>query len=89
MDRKEYVQKLSEVLQLAKPHLTCEYMLGKDVPLTELDKLRIKIHEVSTPYYDEEYVLVHCENGKRYEINITGDSLCAIAEEVFTRMASK
>lgn len=38
---------------------------------------------------DKEYVKVICDNGHCYCVNITGDSLCAIAEDVFDAMSGK
>lgn len=90
MNKKEYVEKLSEVLTISKPHLRCEYAIGKDIPLTEKDVLVSEMHGINSPYdLAGDYVLVHCDNGYRYEINVSGNSLCAIAEEVFTKMACK
>ena len=89
-NKREFVEKLSEVLTMAKPHLRCEYVLGKDIPLTDKDILIAEIHGVDRPYdSDGDYVLVHCDNGYRYEINVSGNSLCAIAEDVFSQMVCK
>ncbi|MEF9983755.1 MAG: hypothetical protein RR806_07510 [Oscillospiraceae bacterium] len=37
----------------------------------------------------KENVKVTCDNGHCYYVNITGDSLCAIAEDVFDVMSGK
>jgi hypothetical protein len=37
----------------------------------------------------DEYVAVTCENGAVYHVNITANSLAAIAAEVFTQMMNK
>jgi hypothetical protein len=55
------------VLNLAKPHLTCEY----------------------TPNIHGEYVTIHCANGYQYKVDVTADSLAAIAKEVFEQMVCK
>lgn len=74
MQKKNFVAKLSEVLNMAKPHLTCEYKLGE-----EIDK----------NHTGGEYVIVTCENGYQYKLNVSANSLAAIGEEVFTAMVCK
>lgn len=71
--KQEFVKKLSEVLNLAKPHLTCEFKLGK-----EIDK---------SP--NDEYVVVTALNGYKYYINVSCDSLALIGEEIFKEMCGK
>lgn len=73
IEKVEFVEKLSEVLNMAKPHLTCEYKLGEEIG----------------KYEDEEYVVVTCENGYQYIINVTCDSLIAIGLDVFRAMFAK
>ena len=78
--RKTFVVKCGELLREAKPHLIrCELVWGKDIPPNPLQ------------YYvpNEEYVLVTCENGYTYKLPIEGNSLCAIAAEVFVKMQYK
>jgi hypothetical protein len=79
--KKEFVEKLGEVLRLAKPNLVkCEYSLGKDIePRSEYNQF----------IDDDEFVLVYCDNGYRYTVNITGNSHSAIAYAVFDKMMSK
>lgn len=79
MDKKEFTKKCGELLRNAKPNLVkCEYRLGKDMPKNRFEK-----------YLDEdEYVLVTCENACTYSILITGNSLCATAAAIFSKMAS-
>ena len=72
-EKKEFVAKLSECLNMAKPHLTCEYKLGE-----EIDKLN-----------GCEYVVVTCANGYQYFVNVSCNSLAAIGEEVFRAMVCK
>ena len=88
MEKKEFVSKLSELLRMAKPHLVkCEYFLGKDVPPTPSE---LKYPEFNAKRHPEdEYVVVTCENGYRYEVNVSCNSLVAIAEAVFKQMACK
>lgn len=73
IEKKNFVDKLSDVLNLAKPHLTCEYKLGEDI-----DKEK-----------GGEYVVVTCANGYQYYVNVSADSLAAIANEVFAAMIGK
>ena len=77
MNKSEFVAKCGEVLKMAKPYLvSCKYMLGKDLPPGD-----------SVKYMDEdEYVLITCENGYSYKLNVTCNSLCAVAEEILGRM---
>ncbi|MEG0898367.1 MAG: hypothetical protein RSF40_01475 [Oscillospiraceae bacterium] len=56
--------------------------------------LRIaKPHLVSCEYETteggKENVKVICQNGYCYRVNVTGDSLCAIVEDVFGAMSGK
>jgi len=80
-NRMEFVKQCGELLRIAKPHLKqCELVLGKDIDP--------KTHEsVFAP--DGEYVIVSCENGYRYTINVTCNSLADIAKAIFTDMAYK
>ena len=71
--KQEFVKKLSEALNFAKPHLTCEFKLGE-----ELNK---------NPH--DEYVVVTASNGYKYYINVSCNSLSAIGEEVFKEMCGK
>lgn len=69
----EFVKKLSEALNLAKPHLTCEFKLGEEINKNPHD----------------EYVVVTALNGYKYYINVSCNSLSAIGEEVFKEMCGK
>lgn len=94
VQKKEFVAKLSEVLNLAKPHLTCEYKLGEELPVrkrwtTTQDEVGNTIHTEVDYQPHGEFVIVTCENGYQYEINVSGNSLAAIGEEVFTKMVCK
>ena len=90
----EFVQELSKVLNMAKPHLTCEFKLGEELP-TEKRYLKRTNEDGSEEYIemdwrlDGEWVVVTCENGYQYKICVTADSLAAIAEEVFREMVCK
>lgn len=70
---REFVKKLSEALNLAKPHLTCEFKLGEEINKNPHD----------------EYVVVTASNGYKYYINVSCNSLSAIGEEVFKEMCGK
>ena len=73
LEKKEFVAKLSECLNLAKPHLTCEFKLGEEIGREQ----------------GGEYVIVTARNGYQYTVDVTADSLAAIGEEVFTKMVCK
>ena len=94
VQKKEFVAKLSEVLNIAKPHLTCEYKLGEELPMTKRWVSRVTADGNTESVYIDyqphgEFVIVTCENGYEYEINVSGNSLAAIGEEVFTKMVCK
>lgn len=74
IQKKNFVAKLSECLNLAKPHLTCEYKLGE---------------ELDPNHPGGEYVIVTCDNGYQYKLNVSASSLAAIGEEVFREMVCK
>ena len=75
IQKKNFVAELSKVLHMAKPHLvSCEYKLGE---------------EIDPDQPGGEYVVVTCENGYQYKINVSCNSLAAIGEEVFTKMVCK
>lgn len=71
--KKEFVAKLSEVLNLAKPHLTCEYMLGEEIGKDT----------------GGEYVVVTARNSYQYFVCVSANSLAAIGLEVFEAMVCK
>jgi hypothetical protein len=85
ISKAEFVKKCGELLHIAKPHLLrCEYFLGKDIKLTEAEK------SFGYVYPDEdECVVVTCQNGYRYILLVTGNSLNSIAAEIFSTMAYK
>ena len=94
LEKKAFVVKMSELLNMAKPHLTCEFKLGEELP-TRKRYATSQNEEGSTVYTKVDYqpsgefVIVNCKNGYKYEINVTADSLAAIAEEVFRAMVCK
>lgn len=73
LEKKAFVAKMSELLNMAKPHLTCEFKLGEEIGKEQGD----------------EYVVVTAKNGYQYKINVTCDSLSCIAREVFFEMNGK
>lgn len=80
MDKKEFVNKCGELLRIAKPHLvSAEYRIGAEMPKSKFTRY----------VQDDEYVLITCENGFTYGVNITANSLNAIAEEIFRAMSNK
>lgn len=86
----EFVNKCNEVLKLAKPHLSVQYVYGKDIELTNAEEIYYQQQNGRSPYYDnEEYLLITCENEYHYVRNITANSLAAIAEELFKFVVCK
>lgn len=74
----EFVDELEKLLRMAKPNLIkCEYLLGQQIP------------ENIGQYSEDEYVVITCENGCKYYVNVTCNSLIAIANEVFAKMTHK
>lgn len=73
IQKQEFCKRLSEALNFAKPHLICEFKLGE-----EINK------ETGC-----EYVVVTAENGYKYYINVSCNSLALIGEEVFKAMCGK
>ena len=86
----EFVNKCNEVLKLAKPHLSVQYVRGKDIELTTVEERYYLQQNGHSPYLDnEEYLLITCENEYHYVRNITANSLAAIAEELFKFVVCK
>lgn len=86
----EFVNKCNEVLKLAKPHLSVQYVHGKDIELTNAEERYYLQQYGRSPYLDnEEYLLITCENEYHYVRNITANSLAAIAEELFKFVVCK
>jgi hypothetical protein len=72
--RKLFVEKLGELIAIAKPNLVrCEH---------------IKVNKDDDEDY-EEIIRVHCENRYHYDINITANSLMSIIEDVSKKMMNK
>ena len=85
-----FVQELDKVLRIAKPHLTVHYALGQDIELKTGEEIYYKQDKGFSPYHNgEEYLVVECEGGHHYVINITANSLAAIAEALFKFVACK
>jgi metal-dependent hydrolase (beta-lactamase superfamily II) len=88
-NKTEFIKKCGELLVLAKPNLiSCEYKLGKDIELTSVEK-SLKDMKKFGYMNDDEFVVVNCDNGYRYVLNVTGCSHGAIAETIFSKMACK
>jgi len=84
LSKAEFVQECGKLLNMAKPNLLeCEYALGKNIGLSKTEKL---IGQVVVP--EDEYVLVNFDSG-RYIINVTANSLCAIAKDIINKMMDK
>lgn len=85
-----FVRELDKVLRIAKPHLTVHYALGQDIELKTAGEIYYQQEKGFSPYHDgEEYLVIECEGGYHYVINITANSLAAIAEALFKFVASK
>ena len=92
--KKNFVAELSKVLNIAKPHLvSCEFKLGDELPPEKRWVELVENGEVISKQIEEqptgEYVIVTCNNGYKYKLNVSGNSLAAIGEEVFTKMVCK
>ena len=86
----EFVQELDKVMKIAKPHLTVHYALGQDIELKTAEEIYYKQDKGFSPYHDgEEYLVIDCEGGHQYVINITANSLAAIAEALFKFIVCK
>lgn len=73
LQKKAFIAKMSELLNMAKPHLTCEFKLGEEINKDQ----------------GGEYVVVTAKNGYTYKVDVTCDSLACVAEEVFRAMVCK
>lgn len=92
--KKNFVAELSKVLNMAKPHLvSCEFKLGEELPQEKRWVESVENGEVISKQIEErptgEYVIVTCNNGYQCKLNVSGNSLAAIGEEVFTKMVCK
>ena len=91
--KKNFVAELSKVLNMAKPHLTCEYKLGAEMKPEKQWREFIENGQVINKQVTEqpvgEYVVVTCSNGHKYKIDVTCNSLAAIGEAVFKAMVCK
>jgi len=84
MERAEFVQKCGELLGIAKPHLiSCELKKGEEISASENKK------KYGCYIPDDEYVVITCKNGFRYVLPVEGNTLIAIAEEIFHSMTHK
>ena len=95
VQKKEFVEKLGEVLRFAKPHLvSCEYKLGEELPVEDR-YITMTTADGGTEYTrvdyqpSGEFVIVTCANDYTYRVNVTANSLAAIAEAVFSAMVCK
>lgn len=81
----DFVAQMGDLLHAAKPNLVkCELFTGGTVPLSDIEIA----HGVR---YDPHaaVVLVTCENGYTYKVDVTADSLGAIVLDVFKAMVYK
>lgn len=85
MSKAEFVTKLGELLRDAKPNLvSCKLATGSDIVREHLEwEFWKELHPHICASEYEEYVVVTCENGYEYFLNVTANSLAAIAEAVF------
>lgn len=93
-NKREFVFKLAVVLTAAKPHLSCCFDVYHKDNSTFGEKAR-KYPEITTDVNgnrlreEDEYIIVFCQNGHRYFINVTGDSLMSMGEQLFKHMMGK
>ena len=91
--KKNFVAELSKVLNIAKPHLTCEYKLGEELPpekkWCEFLENGQFVQKQVTEKLSGEYVVVTCSNGYKYKVDVSASSLAAIGEAVFDAMVCK
>lgn len=92
--KRDFTFKLAVVLTAAKPHLTCCYDVYTKGNLIFGEK-PLKYPELAIDtrggrlIEGEEYIIVGCQNGHRYYINVTGDSLMSMGEQLFKHMMGK
>lgn len=80
MDKRDFVTTCGELLRIAKPNLiNREYKFGREITPTQFKKF----------ISDDEYAVVTCENGCKYYVNITADTLMAIVLDIFRAMEHK
>lgn len=80
----ELMNQMSILLKMVKPNLVkCEIVKGKDIHVSDL----MKDYERYNP--DDDIVVVTCENGYTYKINVTCNSDISIVTEVFNKMVYK
>ena len=94
LKKKNFVAELGKVLNIAKPHLvSCEFKLGEELPIrqvwAEKETADGTVYTVVDHQPEGEFVVVTCDNGYKYEIDVSADSLAAIGEEVFRKMVCK
>ena len=85
MDKKEFVIKLGELLRIAKPNLvSCKLATGAQI-IADCDNEYYfrQLHKEVLPDVYSDYVVITCENGYQYFVNVTANSLAAIASAVF------
>lgn len=93
LEKKQFVAELSKVLNIAKPHLTCEFKLGEELPVRKIwtteETAEGTIYTEVDYQPQGEFVIVTCDNGYKYEIDVSADSLAAIGIDVFQAMICK
>lgn len=85
MEKKEFVTRLGYLLRDAKPNLvSCKLATGAQI-IADCDNEYYfrQLHRDIVPDVYAEYVVITCENGYQYFVNVTANSLAAIASAVF------
>lgn len=91
--KRDFAFKLAVALTAAKPHLTCCYDVFDR--FNSMFDRAIKHPDITTDVRGnrliegDEYIVVFCQNGHTYFINVTGDSLMCMGEELFKYMMGK
>lgn len=87
----EFVSKLGVLLAFAKPNFKyCQYIPCLEAPNASLESPVYPADVCGRPLVPgDSYVKAVCQNSYCYYINVTANSLAAIAEAVFTGLANK
>lgn len=91
--KRDFCFKLAVVLTAAKPHLSCcydVYVKGNSIfsRAERYPEITVDMHGNHLMEGDE-YIIVFCQNGHQYFINVSGDSLMSMGEQLFKHMMGK
>lgn len=85
MEKKEFVTRLGYLLRDAKPNLvSCRLATGAEILADHDGEYYFRqLHASILPDEHAEYVVVTCENRYQYFVNVSCNSMAAIASAVF------